>query len=260
MPKKPPAIKWRNIDSQELEQARRKYNNQIYNRRFRHPEERDLLPDTIRKSELPQIREQIQTRQDFKAQISNLKKPIKIDAVPVVSEYGAKSTRQELKNLQSKLDKINTDRAKLRDAYLKQNATLRGKDLGLTRGEMGDERLKNLSPIHFNFDKMNTRDFEKKKETINRLSSPEYIKERQAKYKENYLNALRRNGIDERIINAIGRRAAKHFDNLYRVEELATIDFIYEQNGQKETVENELMNIWNLHINLNDEQENDFDF
>lgn len=248
MPKKPPNIKWRDIDLINIEKERKSYNQKIYYRRSKYPEERAFLPDTIKKVD---IKKEIETRKDYNKFIKNIGKISSSDKIVLTSEYGAKTTKRELSDLQEKVEKINNERKMLKDKYLNQQVTLRGEKIGLTRGEMGDERTKYLNPLNFNFAKMNKRDFEAKKATIKRLSSPSYRIKRQREYKANYIKALRMNGVDERIINKLMKRPAVEFDNLYRTEELATIDFLYQTNDNLEQLEIELLTSWNLKIKLN---------
>lgn len=231
---KKPNIKWRKSDAEKLDAAIKSYNKKIYNTRHRNPELKDIIPDTIKKTDRNKMLKELKSlpRNEFNKQIKSLERVLNPDAFkPVTSKTGNTVTKYEKREVGIKVAQINRDRTKERKAIENMDATSRGEKLGMKRGEMGSERLNALKPKKFNFDKIRGgKEWEKFKASIDKLSAPTARAERMEEYKANYLKGLQNafGGYADDIIKVIEGLPADVVVETFYSEQEATIDFFYE--------------------------------
>jgi hypothetical protein len=163
-----------------------------------------------------------------------------------VSKQGIKVSNWEYNETVNKVRAINTIKRNERERVLQIEATDRGKPLGLTRAEMGSQRINELKPKKFNFDKIRPgKEWEKFKQTLEKMVMPKYTEQQMAQYKYNYIQAM---------LNVFGNDALDLFDTIvhldpevfirtYYQEEQASIDFIYDPVEQTAKLEI-LTEIW----------------
>jgi hypothetical protein len=129
MPRKP-NIKWRESDTQKLEQKIEKFNEKVYRARSRHPELKDILPETVKKGDEKQLIEQFKSmpRSELNKYLNSLERFTRKGAEkPIVSATGNKVTAWEKNEVSLKVAQINRERAVERKKVEAMEATTRAK-------------------------------------------------------------------------------------------------------------------------------------
>jgi hypothetical protein len=144
------------------------------------------------------------------------------------------------------VQELNRERTKARTAFENLEATSRGEKLGMKRGEMGSERMNELKPKKFNFNKMrNVTEWNKYKKSLFKQTNYNAKNERLENYKENYIKGLE-NAFGEYakvIIELIRELPAEKVVNSYYKEQEATIEFFYEPQAMQDKLDI-LYDIW----------------
>jgi hypothetical protein len=227
-------ISWRESDAEKLTKEVERFNAKIYRARYNHPELKDILPDTIKKEDKARMIEEAQTkpRSEFNKMINSLDRFTRRGAEQeIVSATGNRVTKWEKNEVSLKVAQINRERTRERKAVENMEATSRGKSLGMKRGEMGSERLNELKPKKFDFDKIRGgKEWEKFKASVEKMASPEARDAKMEAYKANYLKGLRDTFGEHAsdIIDIIENLPADVVVKTYYREQEATIDFFYE--------------------------------
>lgn len=226
-------ISWGTTDEQRLESTIKKFNKKIYNLRHRNPELKDILPDTITKDIKKEMIEKFKTssRSEFNKNLNSLERFLnKGSEREIISKTGNRVTKWEKNEVALKVAQINRERTKQRKEYENLEATTRGEKTGLKRGEMGSERLNELKPKKFNFDKIRGgKEWEKFKESIERQSNPDTRQSIYEQYKENYLKGLDSfGGYADNIKEIIEQLPAELVVKTFYQEQEASIEFYYE--------------------------------
>jgi hypothetical protein len=142
------------------------------------------------------------------------------------------------------------------EAVENMDVTSRGSSVGLKRGEMGSERLNELRPKKFDFDKIKGgKEWEKFKASVFKQASPEARDKRMEEYKANYIKGLK-NAFGEyadHIIEIIEGLPAENVVKTYYGEQEATITFFYEKQDMDAKLDI-LEGIWQ---GANEEYENE---
>jgi hypothetical protein len=242
-----PSIKWRKSDVEKLTKEIERFNAKIYRTRKAHPELTDILPPTIKKEDKLRLMDELTTRQEFNRKINSLDRFLqKGSEKAIVSKTGNRITNWEKKEVALKVAQINRERTIERKRIENMEATSRGEKLGLKRGEMGSERLNELKPKKFDFDKIRGgKEWEHYKRTVEKQSSPTAKDERMENYKENYIKGLREAFGDyaNNVIDIIEGLPSDIVTQTYYSEQEATIDFFYEPQEMQFKLEI-LENIW----------------
>lgn len=234
-----PNIRWRKSDAEKLAKEVERFNAKIYRTRSRHPELADILPDTIKKEDKQRMITDFKTkpRSEFNKQINSLDRFTRRGSEKeIVSATGNRVTKWERREVSYKVAQINRARTIERKAAENMDATSRGKSLGMKRGEMGSERLNELKPKKFNFDKIRGgKEWEKFKASVDKLASPEARNARIEAYKTNYIKGLKEAFGDyaNDIIDIIENLPAEVVVKTYYGEQEATIDFFYEPQAME---------------------------
>ena len=229
-----PSIRWRKSDAEKFEKVIERFNAKIYRTRSRHPELADILPDTIKKADKQKMVKDFQAkpRSEFNKALNSLDRFTRRGAEKeIVAATGNKVTKWERQEVSYKVAQINRARTMERKAVENMEATSRGESLGLKRGEMGSERLNELKPKKFNFDKIRGgKEWEKFKAIVEKLASPEARDAQIEAYKTNYIKGLREAFGDyaNDIIDMIDSLPAEVVVQTYYGEQEATIEFFYE--------------------------------
>jgi hypothetical protein len=225
-------INWRKSDAEKLTKTVERFNAKIYRTRKNHPELADILPDTIKKTDKMEMINQLkaQPRSEFKKVINSLKRFTKRGAEnKIVSATGNRVTRWEKNEVALQVGQINRERTIKRKKVEALEATSRGENLGMKRGEMGSERLNALKPKKFDFDKIRGgKEWELFKESVKRQATPSNQDLTMERYKENYLKGLENfGGYANDIIELIKELPAEYVDEVYYREQEADIKFYY---------------------------------
>jgi hypothetical protein len=228
-------INWRESDAEKLAREVERFNAKIYRAKSRHPEIADILPNTIKKEDKAKLIEElkIKPRSEFNKTINSLDRFTRRGAEQeIVSKTGNRVTRWEKNEVAMKVAQINRERTIERKKVEAMEATSRGEKIGLKRGEMGSERLNELQPKKFDFDKIKGgKEWERFKASVNKQASPEARDTRKELFKENYLKALDSVYGDyasdiKSLIEALPADVV--VDTYYREQE-ASIDFHYDK-------------------------------
>jgi hypothetical protein len=230
-----PNINWRASDAERLEKEIRRFNAKVSRTKRAHPELENILPETIKKSDKAKMIEEIKAkpRSEFNKQINSLSRFSKRGAEQViVSKTGNAVTKWEKNEVALKVAQINRERARERKAVQNMDVTSRGESVGLKRGQMGSERLNELHPKKFNFDKIKGgKEWEKFKASVERQASPEARDKRMEEYKANYIKGLKEafGEYANDIIEIVESLPAEKVVSTYYGEQEATIAFFYEK-------------------------------
>ncbi|MDD4439122.1 MAG: hypothetical protein PHS04_13990 [Tissierellia bacterium] len=226
-----------------------KFNRKIYRERAAHPEKRDVLPDTIKTADKLAMMERFKQspRSEFRKELKSLARFRKRGASDVITaDTGNKVTRWEKNEVAIKVATINRARRREREAIEQLDATIKGKPIGLKRGEMMSERMIPLRPKQFNFENIRGgKEWEKYKELVDRLISPLEKAKRQEMFKENYIKGLENvfGGYADEIIKKIKEIPAEDVLKTFYQEQEATIDFIYSPENLEMKL-NVLNDVW----------------
>jgi hypothetical protein len=259
-----PNIKWRDSDAEKLEKEIQRFNAKVYYNRKKHPELEDILPNPINKASKAKLIESFKEapRSEFNKGVKSLERFNQRGSEKIVtSKTGNSVTRWEKNEVAYKVAQINRERAKERKLYESLPATSQGKALNYTRGEMGSERLNELQPKKFDFNKIRKgKEWEKFKETVNAQSSYTHKLDMMEGFKNNYYLALEEFGgyasDIQKIIEMLP--AEKEMETYYKEQE-ATITFIYEKDDEDSHLE-VIREIWENALDeyLNGGEEDDY--
>ena len=171
-------IKWREVDEKELARVVKNFNAKIYRERKKHPDKADLLPQTVKKSD---IKAKIDTRQDFKREIASLSRFSKKDATKIVeSATGNAVTKWELGEVRIQVATVNRKRSEERKKF----------NLDRPNMQMGTRKQNELAPKKFDFDKIRKgKEWELFKQGLDKELARS-SNETAEKYKENYLKTI----------------------------------------------------------------------
>jgi hypothetical protein len=186
-------------------------------------------------------------RNEFNKKVKSLERFTRRGAEKeIVSATGNRVTAWEKNEVTLKVAQINRERTRERKAIENMDATSRGEKIGLKRGEMGSERLNELKPKKFEFDKIKGgAEWERFKASVEKQASPQARHLRMEQYKENYIKGLRAAFGDyaDDIIEIINDLPAETVVKTYYCEQEATIDFFYDPQ-EMETKLDVLGDIW----------------
>jgi hypothetical protein len=257
MPRKPP-IKWRESDAEKLAREIERFNAKIYRTRNRHPELKSILPETIKKEDKQKLIQELraQTRSEFNKAIKSLERFSRKGAEQAItSKTGNTVTKWEKREVGIKVAQINRERTRQRKIAENMEVTSRGQSVGMKRGEMGSERMNELRPKKFNFDKIKGgKEWEKFKASVDRQASYEDKLEKMETYKRNYLKGLDSyGGYADHIKAIVEGLPAELVVEIYYKEQEATITFHYEKQDMDAKLD-VLERIWN---DVNEEYENE---
>lgn len=243
-----PTINWRKSDTEKLTKEVERFNAKVYRTRHAHPELSDILPKPITKAEKARMIEELKVhpRSEFKKELNTLDRFLKRGAEKeIISATSNRVTRWEKNEVALKVAQINRERTKERKAVEQMDATSRGEKIGLKRGEMGSERLNELKPKKFDFDKIRRDEWKRFKASVEKMASPEAREKRMEDYKANYIKGLRDTFGDyaNDIIEVIEGLPAELVVKTYYGEQEATIDFFYEPQAMELKLDI-LSNIW----------------
>lgn len=244
-----PNIKWRASDAEKLTKEIERFNAKIYRTKRAHPELENILPEPIRKEDKHNLIAVLKNkpRSEFNKEINSLDRFLRKGAEkPITSKTGNTVTKWEKNEIGLKVAQINRERTKERKAVESMDATSQGQSLGMKRGQMGSERLNELKPKKFDFNKIKGgKEWEKYKASVLKQSSPTARNQRMEEYKANYIKGLQESFGEyaNDIIDIINDLPAETVVNTYYTEQEATITFFYERQDMELKLEI-LQNIW----------------
>ena len=228
-------IRWGESDAEKISREIQKFNAKIYRVKSKNPDVIGILPQTIKKEDKKKLIEELKTksRSEFKKEINSLARFTRKGAEKIItSKTGNKVTAWEKREVGLKVAQINRERTRERKIVENMDATSRGEKIGLNRGEMGSERMNELKPKKYNFDKIKGgKEWEKFKASVDKQASPESRNERMEAYKTNYITSLK-NAYGEYakdIIDLVEGLPAEKVVETYYTEQEATPIFQYDK-------------------------------
>lgn len=143
-------------------------------------------------------------------------------------------TKKEIYEYERQIKRINALKARKQKEIEKLEVTTLGAGTGATVGEMagyvGNKKYGGLTPLTKNIDVFQSREhFKKYMTNLKENFKGDFIKKRDALYKENYLKAIENiHGKDNKLYKIVDKTSLKNFMNLYYTENLAEMTYLYD--------------------------------
>lgn len=156
----------------------------------------------------------------------------------VYNQYGVEFTIEEKKRLESLVNTANAKRRRMlrKEEQMQLFTGGEAQGVGVAESFMGRESDFVIQAKTKSLQRFRTReDYENYVRNLERVNKRDYINVRIEQYRDNYLKALKQEGFDDSIINAIAQMKPKDFMKLSQSEEYARFGFVYD-NGQREAV------------------------
>ena len=208
-------IKWRESDNKELARVVKNFNAKLARIEKKNPEYSKYLPkfsktvydedigeDIIvftNRLTVNQLKELINTRQDFNREINALKRFSRRGAEEIVEIPGTdnniKTTKWQRTEMRRRLVNINKIRKERQEQIEKTVVEDNGEETGYTVGQlgMGNQDALQFKPIEISFPSMSQRDVNWKFRTILNESQSDYFNERDEALRDNYIWSLQAN-------------------------------------------------------------------
>lgn len=222
-------IKWREQDEKELRRVVRNFNDKLRRLVKKNPANSNILPqfwnektqDFENRITIDQIKELIDTRQDYNRQLNMLKRFSRRGAEQIVetgSDYGARTTKwqeQEQKKLVQTINRRRKARLETLNTVEMMNAS--GK-LGYTLGQMfgmGLAEQNKLKPTQAFTRGQTQKDIKWKWRALQTEVKDTYYNERDEMLKENYIKAITENFDVDDIKDVIANIRSMPSDEFY---------------------------------------------
>lgn len=219
-------IKWRKADETKLSRTVGKFNAKRTRLIKMVPELEDILP---KKMSVKDLRDAISTRNDFNKTISRLERFLMKGAEDMVTtEGGVRTTKYQIKELQIQQRTINQYRA----------AQRKEANVSTEKGTMGSINKMNLRPLTRDVNKIKQEMWKSIVNSYEKQSMDTYYKQRDVKYKDNYLKALKNrfgNALKEDI-KEIEEMKPEDVITMYYYDPNLQIDFVYDPEEEENMV------------------------
>lgn len=243
-------MRWRSSDVEELNRVVSNFNNKV---RYWDKKGQQTLPELQR---VRDIRENIQSRQDYNRVLNSLKRFSNRGAEEVVSnKHGVEVTKWHLKEYSIARATRNRATNKRKKELDNLEIDLPGFDKPLTRAELGRTDSNEMRPLVDRFKTArNKKEFEKAFNTAIYQSDPNYFYIRDNRFKENWLNAARAylqgaDGYNE-LIQFVENMDPTEFYKLTLRNLDTSIEYIYRPEDIQQKVDH-LMNSFRVNKNKN---------
>lgn len=226
-------IKWSNDDSKALANAVRQFNAKRTRLIKAQPFLAEYLPNKLKVSD---VRGRIESRADFNREIKSINRFKKPNAARLVkSKKGLVITFYEKMEISYKVRRINNRRKK----------ELLEADISTERGNMGAVKKNNLQPKEFDFDEMDSSNWDKFVQSVNKQTMPNYANGKHSLYKENFMKGLESvfGAQAEELKELVSKIDAKVLYDIYYSNPVVKLDFIYgaqERSFRFEALKEEL--------------------
>lgn len=208
-------IKWTEADLKELNRVVKNFNSKLARLEKKDPKNANKLPKFSKEVFDPdlrenvvvftdrlsvnQLKEMINTRQDFNREINALKRFSRRGAEKLVSidntDNNIEITKWQKEEMNRRLVYINKRREARRDEISKIDIVDKGESAGYKFGAvgMGSQALKELNPITISYPSMTNYDMKWKFRTILKESQSDYFNKRDELLRLNYIKSLEEN-------------------------------------------------------------------
>ena len=232
-------IRWRENDEKELDRLIKNYNQQLYRVGKKYEQDKSVMPDRVRKTEL---KKQIKTRDDF----NKLKKSLSsIDNAVIHTNRGGYMSVGEYKKWQKMGEKVEKIKAKERERIEKLPTFRAGQPIGQKKAQMHSIKENSLKPSTYTIKNKTAKEIEKSFEALDKYFNKRKLNEAQKRYRENYITALKNNGVyTEKIERLVMSLPLQVFVDTAETDEQANIRYAYTY-AEAEQVKEEITNAWN---------------
>lgn len=248
-------IRWGRSDYAKLSHLTRKVNKKIFEIEVRRPDISQYQPDYL---DYQEIKGKIKTRADFNRIMTQYERYLREGAEEIIkTERGGYITKWGEKELKLHENRMNRKKQKELAMLKSQEVTIAGEGTGNTRAQMGNIKEISLQPTNTNIKQKSQEEIDRLFRKMEREMFDSYDDERRALMLRNYVKGLIAEGYSEDVINLMERIDPKEFEKIFSLDEVATIDFIYEPQELK-TKEELLRELWQKYAK--EEKVNNFDF
>lgn len=189
-------IRWNENQNAELRKAVKNFNAKITRLEKKHPEIKNALPEKV---SVKAMKELIGTRKDLQREINSLRRFTQRGAEELIvipgSKYNLKITKWQKKEMDIRLSVINKKRKERYDYISEIQATLRGKELGYTVGDIGmgsvDENA--VKPMKAFYPTMSRKDVNMRFRAMRLETQMEYWNEKEMMLKANVMKGIEAN-------------------------------------------------------------------
>lgn len=196
------------------------------------------MPKRVNKTGL---KEGITTRVDLNNIIKSLKT---IDDAMIHTTRGGKMSIGTYKEWKDKEKKANLIKKKERERIEKLPTFTAGKPTKLTKGQMHSVKDNSLKERNRNIKNMSNKDIDASFKALDSVLNRRQANERKKEYRENYITALKNNGVySEEIEKLVKSVPLQWFVDTAELDEQAQIEYAYSQE-QAEKVISHITTAW----------------
>ena len=231
-------IRWRESDEKELQRAINNYNAKLYRFSKKHDIPLDVMPKRVNKTGL---KEDITTRTDLNNIIKSLQT---IDNAMIHTTRGGKLSIGDYKVWKDKEKRANQIKKKERERIENLPTFTAGKPTNLKKGQMHSVKDNSLKERNRNIKNMSNKDIDASFKALDSVLNKRYANERKKSYRENYITALKNNGVySEEIEKLVKSVPLQWFVDTAELDEQANIEFAYTEE-QAERIKGLIKNAW----------------
>ena len=209
-------------DRKTLTRTVKNFNAKITRLEKRHPELKEFLPEKI---SVKDLKNNIETRQDFNRELKSLKRFSKKGAEkPVLSKSGITTTAWEKKEVGYKVALLNRKRKAEREKA----------NVSTEKGTMGTIENAGLKPKKYNINTIEPSSWERFKKNVEKQIKSSYFDEKKELYKQNYIKGFINVfgggfivGFDS-VLQKLKDMPADELVDLYYNDPVMELDFIYD--------------------------------
>lgn len=248
MPKKKKAYKLSQDLNRELTNAVRRFNRAIERMQKQERFSNVIIPEKVT---IRNIKKNIKNKRDFNRELNRLNRLKRPSAESVkINKYGIKAVNYVIDEMRRDVKRINESRRRERERILRQEATLGGQPTGLTRGELGGQRLAEIQPKRASWQGISSKKaWEQLARSIEKQTAKDYDHEKKKKMQENYIKGLKANFGTKanRIISKVRNMTPEEFYNAYMADQDLEFDFMYDEI-EKDVKMNRIVNALNYYL------------
>lgn len=209
-------------DRKTLARTVKNFNAKITRLEKKHPELKEFLPEKI---SVKDLKNNIETRQDFNRELKSLKRFSKKGVEkPVISKSGITTTLWEKKEVGYKVALLNRKRKAEREKA----------NVSTEKGTMGTIENAGLNPKKYDINAIEPSSWERFKKNVEKQIKSSYFDEKKELYKKNYIKAFINVfgsgfiiGFDS-VLQKLKDIPADELVDLYYNDPVMELDFVYD--------------------------------
>lgn len=178
------------------------------------------------------------TRAEFNAYVQRMERftnPHNLSHQYIKTANDLVLTKKELNAYEREIKRINAAKQKRRKQIEKLDATIQGKDMGTTVGDMigytKNQKYGGLTPLTKDINVFQSKEhFKMYMENLKENFKGNFLKRRDALYKENYLKGIANiHGKDSDLYKIVDKTSLKSFMHLYYTEFITEMTYLYDK-------------------------------